>query len=202
MAWCIVCFHWSSLQQYSQLILFNYAPVHIYLFFEYHTIFANDETAILAAKQCLTVMTTHSSTILKQRSMYSLLNFLTLTNVLYRTILLPLLFVSLHLLALASILFLRFILQKNNRKIFFCCFIISLFCSRCTLYRIKITICCSMLHSTISSIIICFWDLTAPLQLNSNLSYLDHYLTPQYHIPLCNISYLITFILSLLHLIC
>ena len=43
-----------------------------YLISLYHIIFANDETAILAAKQCLTGMMTHSSTILKQ--LYNKLN--------------------------------------------------------------------------------------------------------------------------------
>ena len=36
------------------------------------TLIANDETALLAAKQCLTGMMTHSSTILKQ--LYNKLN--------------------------------------------------------------------------------------------------------------------------------
>ena len=44
----------------------RYNTVLFYLFPHFHILFANDETAILAAKQCLTVMTTHSSTILKQ----------------------------------------------------------------------------------------------------------------------------------------
>ena len=59
-----------SYHNLSHLILSQLVPPYpiiTYFVSLCYNLFANDETAILAAKQCLTGMMTHSSTILKQK---------------------------------------------------------------------------------------------------------------------------------------
>ena len=74
--YCTISCHYISsyvmpfcLLQSINYLLCNHILSHTILSplsYHFHILLANDETATLAAKQCLTVMTTHSSTILKQ----------------------------------------------------------------------------------------------------------------------------------------